>query len=1219
MSDGTTNYNPTPTPTPINPGSSAPSASQQAWTTPISPTPNASNTPQQQTQQQTQQPQNNNNSGASMLNAVGQGHQIQNAMMQMQAQGATAGEAAAMLAGQYLLGNTWGASGNYVHEVSASVDGTTDYFTMFSKDKGDEFFNNAYDRLQSSGQLMPLLQKHGILSNSAETDLLNSLQSTYNQTTLSNQQLQDIVATSSFVVPTYFDQTQQNALKNIAATGNASDIKKALVAAGVNASALPNDLVGLQVIANNIANTGVHNQRINVSTSTAGKAGAVLREREHNREVLNGYDHKKRGTLVREIRQGELKALQKLAPGFDGSKRQLDELKHMRSDGKFQFKDSAGTVVVVDRQTRDQLLNFGNTFGTKEEIQDSINHSKGRLATVLMDNDMKSGYHFSVTTMKASASAGRIAYRAAASLRDNSFILGAKLQLKGNQLTSNALTKGASKLVQTGAAHGIQLTGPAANMVQKANALKADQQNINDSIDALKQLKKDRKDVIQISRQRRAAKIKGGEKLKSSKISYRDAKFQMKAKYLDAKQDIYKSRHGGKTSDRIKKKQSKLVKKNDKRIKREKWLADTKQNFSNSWIGKALSKVASPIKKILDPLAAVKRMFNKLKKKIIIFIGKAMIYFLGWYGSVALMFIFIALIASFFSFAFIDKTNYGQLLIMDMQDVERAFVKVAKRDTLDYFRSSERYGSKRLAEEESIPYDKKGITIEDGVETEVRKLYTYENNHEMNNLGSYIPYFGLASRRYQDEIGNDLYGTLRGYMQYLFIGSHGIQEYDYDMVKVYYCDDYELGSCNNVYYHNGGSWLKNKMPSDSKGECSHFELEYRQGDLKCGRKEHLKHLSSCYYYATVYYTKSDGTEGTRQSKRLSCGYGGIHRHKPWNSKEDPGCYHTDEWRRCEGHCAGHVVPLVDLYSKVDLRYIASTDGQLSPMFNPPHALEKNTDWLKEAKTNSVKTWLDWEIAWGTKFASEYPNSLINKWNDNKYKAASITVAKDYENMHKTFPFEGWTISDFEYVEGLIGSIKSQYVEGFEMWEGFEVYFPDDFITKLTPSEYNKWTEDISAEYPDSFQQSTTSSTLLNTALLNLGDFYYDINAENSSLDYINYVLNECINPSATEEEKVYWTFEDFKDISHNVNKSIGWGNAETYKDLLPGSLLLDTENEILSIYVGTYDGKFHIIDCSPYAGTSAIRYLGWEEMNRRYTKTVPHYELNSISEFNIRQ
>lgn len=136
------------------------------------------------------------------------------------------------------------------------------------------------------------------------------------------------------------------------------------------------------------------------------------------------------------------------------------------------------------------------------------------------------------------------------------------------------------------------------------------------------------------------------------------------------------------------------------------------------------------------------------------------------------------------------------------------------------------------------------------------------------------------------------------------------------------CDNY-LEFCYGVPVDTYQNKKEDLWSTDEKnGTCGHFHtIECHK--LICGKSE-----SDTTYNAdgTVDHEGHHHSDSCRDltPSGLICG----HHHKPWNSKDDPGCWKTV--CICAGHCGSHLDPQVNIIQKVTYEGLAEDDNFKSP-------------------------------------------------------------------------------------------------------------------------------------------------------------------------------------------------------------------------------------------------------------------------------------------------
>lgn len=401
-------------------------------------------------------------------------------------------------------------------------------------------------------------------------------------------------------------------------------------------------------------------------------------------------------------------------------------------------------------------------------------------------------------------------------------------------------------------------------------------------------------------------------------------------------------------------------------------------------------------------------------------------------------------------------------------------------------------------------------------------------------------------------------------------------------------------------------------------------------DQNCCSKELHTHLSG----PSADYT-SDKDFDYNECWELICGTP-AHVHKPWVNDINSGCWKTKYI--CLGHCGGHIIPQIDV--KLDMTYknIVSYDS-----FKTTYWLSDsdfNINWITEKfKMNNIK---EWKEAWEKKMAGwfiPFPNSpqdvitwyvKTSIWN-NAVSTDAITAwisglfggtisESDAEIIIKENDdadisgFEGWFDDDgkvskdeIEYLEGFYGTYETDYEDGIENWEAFEVVFPIGFTRPMSQMQMNSVLKQLEAKYPDLPENRIQ---VITQAMEYVGEFWYDLssktgnaNSTNGRIDcsgFVSSVLNHAIGwpndwtasgfaSAGSYYGGDYHTLQPGDIVAMNTTSSWsgsgGWGNGGTnhvviYVGFLP---------EGVEGYPDCDEPGNYIIDCSSGVGGSAIR------------------------------
>ncbi len=381
-----------------------------------------------------------------------------------------------------------------------------------------------------------------------------------------------------------------------------------------------------------------------------------------------------------------------------------------------------------------------------------------------------------------------------------------------------------------------------------------------------------------------------------------------------------------------------------------------------------------------------------------------------------------------------------------------------------------------------------------------------------------------------------------------------------------------------------------------------------------------------------------------------------HTHTAWSSGSSPGCWATAYI--CRGHCGGHITPLINIAIDYDFSTLETLD---SFRVTRPIAESEVTGVVSEFISAQFTTLQDWRAYWDLKIFTwflPWPSTPLAFYElCAKYFALAAAAvidlitsaiggfiawitgtptssdlqARESEEGEEIYDFDGWyedgrpgdLSTDLTAVEiaeqwkpyerytddlkSLYGEMASQYEEGYQNWEDFEIIFPMSIGKMVSTEDKTKILKAVGASDEDiqkaiSGDYSSISDSharVVAAALDRVGKFQYECsNAAHRNGVYGDYGLSDCSGFVAGTLR-----------LAYGRDSWSGWNAARFYNNSntsvkTPGCILSHNKGGIskktgvyysghVVIFVGDVygDGVNYIIDCgsTPSPGGSRIR------------------------------
>ena len=1068
---------------------------------------------------------------------------------------------------------------------------------------------------------------------------------------------EQIAATGNFTADVKISDSDLTSMKDLLSKDMllATDldvVRNTLKSYGINTG--DNALLIRAEARNIIENEGV--ARVTMTASQAQRdaaINAVTEKKQVDHMLDNGGTTKQRAEKAELISR---KAADNIGvEGFTGKKGDMKNLKTKKTeDGRLVY--TFNKKVISDDQARqikqmetDGLLTENTTSSRASEIRTGILKNT---AKSVIDEDTKKGMDFSAQCGSVAKHSAKICYRAAIGAGVLVYTNRANIASAANRLAEKT-TRNLGKALGHISGENSIAEGWAESLTDRADALANKQSDLNEWKEYAKeekalmaQKRKDQKELRGTKgeiRKDKKEQLKGDkEKLKNARKTRSET--TRKTRELNRKEKLEKRKErrvkAGKNAESFGMRATRKTRETFSAVSKSASTAwkNASSKFQKSWAGRAMSKAASLGRSVgrgltkavgntwhiaTSPFRAVGGVFGKMTsalntlKKVLFKTAAALII-----GFVGLLFVIlitamgVGLIATIFEFLFVDDTNYGQILIDDLNRLQHVYVEKTLEDAEWMFENDE-----ELTDEYASKYET-SLTVMDA---KVGNMYSEEGGiHKTANLGSLIPYFSLAKTRYTDSVDDKLYGTYKGYTFYLWTKNHDVKDYHTldeteRSVKVYYCNDPD---CDNWYYHNANRWGNPKETwsetwydnplEDSRSTCDNYDRESRKDERICGYSYHWHgwgcNSKDCWHECDE-YCKDEKGKCTHEHDWACCS----------KHECDDSCYDYDYYWTCQGHCGGHVRPQVDLVVyEEDVAGIAAFDHDTKIIdgktmhvfaFAPEKSISGDVGYFSNniitngpLRAKNLKEWNKW---WDD-FCDTVNGGVagINSYTQTIYK-----------NLHKTYGNYAyreelnsapWTQDMLDMAILIGGDYDTAYQDGVENWADFEVYF-DEINKQVSVADMDAALALLEENNRSMPADGSLADQMIYYAFSLTGKINYDPNAESSVL-YMNNIISQA------GETFIEWTYEDYLDKAKNLNVRVMEAADGSDKRLIrpePGSILIDKDTKSVVLYLG-YDGngRYQIADCTLRSGVSTIRSIGEYQIRETYTKYIPVSDIN---------
>jgi len=1226
-------------------------------------------------------------------------------------------------AGQFVAEGTYRQQ-NDVHDGILKMEKTAALLTLASGNYVRSQNAAAYDKFVENGGAEFLVS-----NNILNRDVVGSFEQATKIQGLNEAQIKSVANFGFYeTTPIHFDEKECGVLNQFLNTQSTEDKKAVLMLFGQKGVTCKSDnTLDVMTLSRDITSSGLlsgtYSEKVKLGSSEMEAAKSAVREKELFDSIMSGGKKKVKADDMEFIR---LKTVRSIGiEDFTGSKSQMKELKKLHkvpvrdthgdivyeADGKTKkmkdvrrFTDKKGHAIEVDEEKYNEICEKIGVVGETTAHQRSEQIRKGqmnRVGTAVLNDDAKTGLAFSKNTVKVTAKTAATAYRATLTGIDN-------IKIAAHAVANAGVTVASGAVSAAGAIGMID----AQKVSDAKSSLKNAKSAIKDSKTIAKGDKKTRKEIFKEDKNVRNAKRSGNKASLEEARGKRDAlKTKRKDDIFDRKEARYRQKHDGQASLRSQKRDARnernaaRTKRKDDRLqarldKKEKKLNNRKQKrdvrhqrrrdsylgrkweqVSSSALGVMMARFGNGFKKFTGavggvagkiakaPFALYNKIFDifaNIKKVLIKYLGMAGLGFLVVYVVLCLVMIVVGAIASFFTFAFADDTNYGQLLVADMKEIKESFMDMAKKDGVSYYKDAIDNANSSYAQSRVIYSQEYGdgtlVISEIADSAQIGNYYVsytgYGNYKKTDNmLGSMVPYFGIMRHRYMaDEIDGDLYGLAKAQMFNLWIKAHTIQtpnSYSYTIKP-----HTNLSECKNIYTHAETTGYGN-YPKDEFGECNYFITTPSKGDLNCQHdctycysyeyewncgysqgeimpdgKRHIHNYYGCggYDKKITYHCGQNHEHTSSCPWSYNVTYNCSHTHEEWKSEEEPGCYNTNYTYTCQGHCPGVIYPVVDLYYTDSVEGLAALDidrslGGNYSSFHPSHRIEKdefsaypdNKDATKRYEKNNITETDGWKEYWADVFGEMNAGSSSGELTIegiDKFTSADYARGFDEHYVLEKFPnsYNVLSASDLEDIKSMIGSEADGYLEGVENWEEFDVFFNEDTMGTLNKAEKEEFKNNLTAKYGINLNDTSKRSIkILNAVINNAGVITYndDRTTSQNSLRFVNTLLigvNGGAYPDFDFYEKK--AKKTVKDLKFLMWQEVA-GVANQYDHMRPGAILINPEREKLGIYLGMVDeNECLIIDSNPNNPDCSIYTIGIDELDTRFTKAITASEID---------
>lgn len=1016
------------------------------------------------------------------------------------------------------------------------------------------------------------------------------------------------------------------------------------------------------------------------------QAQAALTEMQQHRMISNAHGMEDQANAIAQMRHSALDYLHSdanvdvyrdLATGqmivndnlqyFTGSAKQIKELQNGNS---FTYKDKKGnvrTATLTDTQAT-VARKFGTYFGGVENEGHNTHHSvynrrhyaaQRTIARGLFGDDLYKGYE-TVHRMEQVAKLGvSTAYRASAGVGRSGVHAVDKFAHKflsevpigRNGATLSGLTGSATELLDKRAAENKRLAAARKNGTYR-------EEKIN-----VRNTRKQRS----LDRQAR----------KEEQFQKRHAEGSTRRRLHDARKNTKGAINKG-----IERATSPFKRAGE-------WLRDKRHALNNSKIAKLINLPGSGLSAISEALGAAKAVLMKYVYIIgggflvaIVLINCAV----SIVGIIATKFSSAELrdkASELLLEDMLNEVNYVQAVVdYTAEEMQLKFLDVAQNDVQVKANTIVDDGS--FGAQESPKYDWYLEAGEADLGTFYEILYDEEGNkvgeQETDSISNLLQLASVMHYRYEDDLDYKHFYTMKGYMYYMYVQTHDVHSYEYQMtdgeLDIEEHSDQALQDCTNIYYHGYDMTkaplankirlkLKNlidalegltdidlykdeefldEVPYDSKtskglNTCNHYHWVTHTGNasyLKCTLTEHTHgtgcNSSSCSHSCGTEccsldhdHTAGGCNDGDcDHSHGSSCCSLTTHTHTDvYAYPSDENCYYVEGV--CDGHCAGHITPVINLSVCRDWEAVAAQDTFKTVYFMS--AADFNHNPLTDLwNSRSITAWKEgWQKQFETWFVP-FPNSPVDfaawfahvsvDWYSAIQKAiletvlgGSIPTEEDAMVVDDVFQFKGWYGEDGNLNKSLMKDLRSFYGEkeddfkfGEEMWEDFEVVFPAGNIRPITEKQKREILTYLVEQ--GKLADGSKRYKVISQGLDYVGKFTYDIkrpgNYKSTSgrIDCSGWMASVLYHAKLDPLWTKDCTASGFAEVGRSGTPATGDVLAISKTAYYDGTKWVGGDSNHVILWVGELKGVAgfqdgdYILDCSSSAGGSSLRPIG---------------------------